>query len=83
IVTAALTGSVEAASFVHDPIFNLDVPQQVEGVDSRLLNPRECWSNKEEYDKVAKALAGRFIDNARNKYPGMSEELIAAGPKLD
>ena len=80
MVSAALDGSVEEAEFAHDPIFNVDVPQHIEGVDSRVLNPRNTWSDKDEYDRSARALAQMFVDNAAEKYPDMVAEVRAAGP---
>ncbi|ADK67937.1 phosphoenolpyruvate carboxykinase (ATP) [Olsenella uli DSM 7084] len=80
MVSAALDGSVEEAEFAHDPIFNVDVPQHIEGVDSRVLNPRNTWSDKNEYDRSARALAQMFVDNAAEKYPDMAAEVRAAGP---
>ena len=36
MVTAALSGTVEDSDFVRDPIFNVDVPQHVDGVSRRV-----------------------------------------------
>ena len=83
MVTAALEGTVEDAEFVRHPIFNVDVPQRVEGVSPRVLNPRDTWADKEAYDKTALRVAKMFVDNAAEKYPDMSEEVRAAGPIVD
>ena len=83
MVSAALSGSIEESEFVHDPVFNVDVPQSIEGVDPLVLNPRDTWANKEAYDKTAHALAQMFVDNATEKYPDMADEVRAAGPKPD
>ena len=80
MVTAALNGSVEDAEFVHDPIFNVDVPQYVAGVSSRVLNPRDTWLDKDAYDETARRVAKMFVDNAAAKYPNMAPEVRAAGP---
>ena len=80
MVSAALNGSVEEAEFVHDPVFNVDVPQHIEGVDSRVLNPRGTWADKAAYDGVARQLASMFVENAREKYPDMDPAVRAAGP---
>ncbi|MDO4405489.1 MAG: phosphoenolpyruvate carboxykinase (ATP), partial [Atopobiaceae bacterium] len=80
MVTAALEGSVEDSKFVRDPVFNVDVPQRVDGVESRLLNPRNTWTDKAAYDKAARKLAKMFEDNAALKYPDMAPEVRAAGP---
>lgn len=80
MVTAALTGSVEDSDFVRDPIFNVDVPQHIDGVSSKVLNPRDTWTDKEAYDEMAKRVAGMFVKNAAEKYPDMAPEVRAAGP---
>ena len=80
MVTAALTGAVEQGRFVHDDVFNLDVPQHIEGVPEHVLNPRETWADKVAYDEQARRLAAMFERNAAEKYPDMAEEVRAAGP---
>lgn len=83
MVTAALDGSVEESDFVRDPIFNVDVPQYVDGVSRRVLNPRDTWADKAAYDETARRVAKMFIDNAVEKYPDMAPEVLAAGPNID
>ncbi len=83
MVTAALNGSVEESDFVRDPIFNVDVPQHVDGVSRRVLNPRDTWADKEAYDKTARRVAKMFVDNAAEKYPDMAPEVRAAGPVVE
>lgn len=80
MVTAALSGSIENAEFVHDSVFNVDVPQFIENVPSEVLNPRDTWKDKDAYDKQANKLAGMFEDNANKRYPNMKPEVKAAGP---
>ena len=83
MVTAALSGTVEDSDFVRDPIFNVDVPQHVDGVSRRVLNPRDTWADKEAYDKTARRVAKMFVDNAAEKYPDMAPEVRAAGPVVE
>lgn len=63
MVTAAVNGSIEQASFTPDPIFGLLCPDFIEGVPSEVLQPRNTWSDKDAYDKAAKDLAERFEKN--------------------
>ncbi len=80
MVSAALDGSIDDVEFVRDPIFNVDIPQHVDGVEARVLNPRDTWADKEAYDETARRLAAMFVKNAAEKYPDMSDEVRAAGP---
>jgi phosphoenolpyruvate carboxykinase (ATP) len=63
LLNAALDGSLNNAEFRKDPNFGFDVPVAVEGVDSAILDPRETWSDKEEYDRSAQKLVQLFVDN--------------------
>jgi len=63
MVTAAVNGTIEQANFTPDPIFGLLCPDQIEGVPSEVLQPRNTWSDKEAYDKAARDLARRFEEN--------------------
>lgn len=80
MVSAALDGSIEDATYAHDPVFNVDVPQHIEGVDDKVLNPRDTWTDKAAYDETARRVAAMFEKNAAEKYPDMSDEVRAAGP---
>jgi phosphoenolpyruvate carboxykinase (ATP) len=81
MVTAALTGEIEKAEFVKDPVFGVEVPTSVEGVPSDILIPANTWADKAVYDEKVKTLANSFIENFK-KYTTASAEIVAAGPKL-
>lgn len=61
----ALSGELDAVPMRRDPVFGLDVPRAVPGVDTRLLDPRQCWPDPAAYDRAAAALLQRFTDNFR------------------
>ena len=44
-------------------VFGFEVPAEVPGVPSKVLNPRDAWSDKESYDTTRTKLAGMFKDN--------------------
>lgn len=77
MVTAALNGELAKAKFFRDPFFNLMVPETCPNVPSEILNPRNTWADKAEYDKAAASLAKRFTENFK-KYTHMPKEVINA-----
>ena len=81
MVTAALNGDLDNVEYKHDDTFNLDVPQSCPNVPEKIMNPRDTWSSKKEYDAAAKKLAKMFQENFAKKYPNMAEEIVNAGPK--
>lgn len=82
MVNAALNGDLKDVEYVVDPIFNLAVPQSCPNVPAEVLNPRDTWADKEDYDKTAKELAKLFVENFK-KYKGVAPEIAAAGPNVD
>ena len=83
ILDAIFDGSLERVEFETMPIFNLQIPKSVNGVESQILNPRNAWANKEEYDALAKNLAQMFVDNFK-KFTDTpkGKELVAGGPQF-
>ena len=65
------------------PIFGFEVPTELPGVDTNILDPRNTYADASEWDAKAKDLAGRFIKNFA-KYEGneAGKALVAAGPQL-
>ena len=82
MVTAAISGALNEVEYDKDPVFGVNIPRSCPGVPSELLNPANLWADQEAYRKAAHALAREFIENQKKKIPDMSEETIAAGPKL-
>src|SRR3546814_10813907 len=62
-LNAALDGSLKNAEFRTDPCFGFQVPVSVPGVDTAILNPRDTWADKADYDATANRLVRLFIDN--------------------
>ncbi|HCA33797.1 MAG TPA: phosphoenolpyruvate carboxykinase (ATP), partial [Lachnospiraceae bacterium] len=63
IIDAILDGSIDKAATKKLPIFNLTVPTELPGVDTKILDPRDTYQDASEWEKKAKDLAGRFIKN--------------------
>ncbi len=83
IIDAILNGNVFKAPSKIIPIFNLEVPTKLKGVDSNILDPRDTYANKAEWEEKALGLANRFIGNF-HKYEINSKlsHLKDFGPKL-
>lgn len=83
IINAILDGSIEKAETKIIPVFNLEVPTSLPGVDSSILDPRDTYSNKEEWNEKANKLAGLFVKNFE-KFTDNEEgkALVAAGPSV-
>lgn len=83
MVSAALAGELNDVEYVKDPIFNVDIPKSCNGVPNDILNPKDIWEDKEAYEKSAKALASKFVENFTKKYPNMPKNIVDAGPKAE
>ncbi len=81
LVTAALSGDLDAAGYEHDPRLNLDIPVDCPGVSPAVLNPRNMWATGEAYDEAAEKLAAMFRDHAAERYPDLDPKVLAAGPR--
>jgi len=83
-IDGILSGSIEDAEFETLEVFNLAIPKALKGVkDYNVLNPKNTWENKEEYDKTLKQLASMFQNNF-NRYndSGSEFDFSTAGPIL-
>jgi len=83
IITAIQDGSVDKAPTKKIPFFDFEVPTELPGVDSGILDPRDTYASASEWEEKAKDLSERFIKNFK-KYEGneAGKALVAAGPKL-
>ncbi len=84
IIDAILNGSIENAETKQIPIFNLEVPTALPGVDPEILDPRDTYVDPLQWESKAEDLAQRFIKNF-NQYTDNDEgkALIAAGPQVN
>ncbi len=93
LLNAALDGSLNSAEFRKDPYFGFEVPVAVPGVDSAILNPRDTWADKADYDATAEKLVNLFNDNfakflahvddgVRASAPGARQVQVAPRPEV-
>lgn len=78
IVTAIVNNELRDKETEVVPVFGLHVPKELDGVDSRQLNPRKTWANGEAFDKTTAKLAEMFRQNF-SRFE-VSESIKAAGP---
>ncbi|MCI9339508.1 MAG: phosphoenolpyruvate carboxykinase (ATP) [Dorea sp.] len=83
IIDAILNGDILNAETKKIPYFNFDVPTELPGVDTNILDPRNTYADASEWETKAKDLAQRFVKNFA-KYEGneAGKALVPAGPQL-
>jgi len=84
IIDAILNGDILKAPTKKIPMFDLEVPTELPGVNPAILDPRDTYADVTEWETKAKDLAGRFVKNFV-KYTGneAGKALVAAGPKAE
>ena len=83
IIDAILNGDILNAPTKQIPYFNFEVPTELPGVDSGILDPRDTYADASQWEEKAKDLAQRFVKNFA-KYEGneTGKALVKAGPQL-
>ena len=82
IIDAILSGDINKAPTKTIPHFNFEVPTELPGVDSGILDPRDTYADVADWEAKAQDLADRFVKNFA-KYEGneAGKALVAAGPQ--
>ena len=63
IIDAILNHSIDEAPTKQIPYFDFTVPTQLDGVAWGILDPRDTYQDRGEWDKKTQDLAARFIKN--------------------
>ena len=84
IIDNILDGSIDKAETRMLPIFNLEFPLSLPGVDSSILDPRDTYEDASEWQAKAEKLGKLFIDN----FTGFTDNeegrsMVSSGPQLD
>jgi phosphoenolpyruvate carboxykinase (ATP) len=66
IVRAVVQGMLHGVTTHRDPVFGLQIPDQVPDVPTEVLDPRSTWADPEAYDRQAIKLRAMFEHNIRN-----------------
>ena len=83
IIDAILNGDIKTAPTKTIPMFNFEVPTELPGVDSGILDPRDTYADASEWEVKAKDLAERFQKNfVKYTTNEAGKALVAAGPQL-
>ena len=82
MVRAALNGSLRDVPTESDPIFGVHVPVSCPGVPPEVLKPRNTWVDKDAYDRQARDLALRLIENFKQFVGTVDPKVVAAGPTI-
>jgi phosphoenolpyruvate carboxykinase (ATP) len=81
LLGAALSGALDEVEYRTDAIFGFEVPVEVPGVPSALLEPRSTWRDPDAYDRKAQELARMFRDNFA-KFEDVAPGVAEAGPSV-
>jgi phosphoenolpyruvate carboxykinase (ATP) len=80
LLTAALDGSLKTAKFRTDANFGFQVPVDVLGVDSAILDPRFTWADGHAYDVQARKLVDMFVANFAKFEHHVDASVMGAAP---
>jgi phosphoenolpyruvate carboxykinase (ATP) len=73
MVHAVLDGRLADVPMKTDPVFGLSMPTDCPDVPKKVLDPRNTWADKQDYDATAKKLAAKFAQ----KYAEYAAETVA------
>jgi len=82
LLSAALDGSLNNATFRTDPYFGFAVPTSVPGVEPHILYPVKTWADKAEFAATARRLIGMFTDNFAKFQTHVDAEVARAAPAM-
>ena len=83
IIDAILNGDILNAPTKKIPFFDFEVPTELNGVDTGILDPRDTYADASEWEAKAKDLAERFNKNfVKYTTNEAGKALVAAGPQL-
>lgn len=80
LLNAALSGTLKEQPMRVDPVFGFAVPVAMDGIDQKLLNPRQTWADAKAYDAMASKLAQMFHDNFAKFAAYVDAEVMKASP---
>ena len=82
LLSSALDGSLLDTKMRVDENFGFEVPLEVNGVDKKILTPRDTWEDKDKYDLQSHKLVRMFSDNFNVFESYVDVDIIDAAPNL-
>lgn len=82
IVNAIHDGSLAKVEYDTLPVFNLQYPKALHGVDTKILNPANTWANKDEYKIYLEKVAEMFNKNFKRFENDASEAVKRGAPVI-
>lgn len=76
----AISGNLNDSEYITESFFGLQIPNEVSGVPSSILIPRNTWNDPNAYDEKAAELAEMFHKNFEKFTDKADKDLIDAGP---
>lgn len=66
ILDAIHEGKMTNTEFENFPVFNMQIPKSIPGVPTEMLNPKNTWADKADFDRSLKKLGEMFVKNFKN-----------------
>ena len=82
LISAAIRGDLLRASMEEDPIFGFLLPSMCQGIPTEILRPASAWKDRNAYDRQARSLAAKFIENFKQFSGDVPQRIIDSGPRL-
>ena len=76
-----MNGSIEKSNFTTDLYFGFEVPEELDSLDSKTLNPLYAWREIDKYHSSAQMLVQKFQKNYK-LYDLGDKNILNAGPKI-
>ncbi len=80
MISAALSGHLDAVPYRRHEVLNLQMPTTCPGVPDAVLDPRSTWPDPAQYDAQARKLATMFVENFKSFEKDVAPAVTAAGP---
>jgi phosphoenolpyruvate carboxykinase (ATP) len=84
IIDAIISSEIDEAETKTVPFLNLTIPTVLPNVSDGILDPRDTYKDKDDWERKAKDLSARYIKNFE-QYTNTEEgkRLVVAGPSLE